>query len=326
MTKSLDKSKQRIVAIVGPTAVGKTNLVLKLANHLDGEIVNVDSMQIYRYMDIGTAKPSREEQLAVRHHLIDIVNPDEEYNVSRFVNDAEQVCSDIITRGKWPILTGGTGLYLKGFQEGVFDIAADDGAVAEDEAALQMRARLENELLEKGRAYLFGKLQKCDSVSAARIHPNDTYRLLRALQVFEQTGVAWSVHLARQQQALIDNSQRSILKIGLTCDREQLYERINKRTRKMFETGLLDEVRTLLDLGYGPNLKAMQSIGYRHAVKFLAGEWDKDEALRIMARDTRRYAKRQFTWFRKDPQIVWFAPDQVKEISRTIKTYLDESL
>lgn len=325
MIKSPEKSKQRIVAIVGPTAVGKTNLVLQLANHLDGEIVNVDSMQIYRYMDIGTAKPSREEQRAVRHHLIDIVNPDEEYNVSRFVNDAERVCSDIISRGKWPILTGGTGLYLKGFQEGVFDIAGD-GAVAEDEAALQLRARLENELLEKGRAHLFGRLQKCDSVSAARIHPNDTYRLLRALQVFEQTGIAWSVHLVRQQQALIDSSQRSILKIGLTCDREQLYKRINNRTREMFETGLLDEVRSLLGMGFGPNLKAMQSIGYRHAVKFLAGEWDKEEALRLMARDTRRYAKRQFTWFKKDRQIRWFAPDQVAEISSTINKYLDESL
>ncbi len=324
MIKSPEKSKQRIVAIVGPTAVGKTNLVLQLANHLDGEIVNVDSMQIYRYMDIGTAKPSREEQREVRHHLIDIVNPDEEYNVSRFVNDAERVCSDIISRGKWPILTGGTGLYLKGFQEGVFDIAGD-GAVAEDEAALQLRARLENELLEKGRAHLFGRLQKCDSVSAARIHPNDTYRLLRALQVFEQTGIAWSVHLARQQQALIDSSQRSILKIGLTCDREQLYKRINNRTREMFENGLLDEVRNLLGMGYGPNLKAMQSIGYRHAVKFLAGEWDKEEALRLMARDTRRYAKRQFTWFKKDRQIRWFAPDQVAEISSAINNYLDES-
>lgn len=325
MIKSPEKSKQRIVAIVGPTAVGKTNLVLQLANHLDGEIVNVDSMQIYRYMDIGTAKPSREEQREVRHHLIDIVNPDEEYNVSRFVNDAERVCSDIISRGKWPILTGGTGLYLKGFQEGVFDIAGD-GAVAEDEAALQLRARLENELLEKGRAHLFGRLQKCDSVSAARIHPNDTYRLLRALQVFEQTGIAWSVHLARQQQALIDSNKRSILKIGLTCDREQLYKRINNRTREMFETGLLDEVRNLLGMGYGPNLKAMQSIGYRHAVKFLAGEWDKEEALRLMARDTRRYAKRQFTWFKKDRQIRWFAPDQVAEISSAINNYLDESL
>jgi tRNA dimethylallyltransferase len=325
MSKSYDKSKQRIVAIVGPTAVGKTKLVLQLANHLAGEIVNVDSMQIYRYMDIGTAKPSSEEQRTVRHHLIDIVNPDEEYNVSRFINDAEQVCSDIISRGKLPILTGGTGLYLKGFQEGVFDIAGD-GAVTGDEAALPLRAKLENELAERGRAHLFERLQKCDSVSAARIHPNDTYRLLRALQVFEQTGVPWSVHLARQQQAVSDNSHRSILKIGLTCDREQLYERINKRTRKMFESGLLDEVRNLLDMGYGPDLKAMQSIGYRHAVKFLAGEWDRDEALRIMARDTRRYAKRQFTWFKKDQQISWFAPSQVAEISSLINTYLEESL
>lgn len=323
MSKFCDNPEQRIVAIVGPTAVGKTSLVLQLANQLNGEIVNVDSMQIYRYMDIGTAKPSREEQQSVRHHLIDIVNPDEEYNVSRFVEDAEQACAEITSRGKLPLLTGGTGLYLKGFQEGVFDLEGDEtGAV--DGGGAKLRVSLENELAAKGRAHLFARLQECDSVSAARIHPNDTYRLLRALQVFEQTGVPWSVHLARQRQTTGDAKHRPILKIGLTCDREQLYERINTRTGAMFEAGLVEEVRKLLDMGYGPDLKAMQSIGYRHAVKFLAGEWDKDEALRVMARDTRRYAKRQFTWFRKDPQISWFAPDQIAEISAIITTYLDD--
>jgi tRNA dimethylallyltransferase len=276
-------------------------------------------------MDIGTAKPSSKEQQAIRHHLIDIVKPDEEYNVSRFISDAERICPEIISRGKLPILTGGTGLYLKGFQEGVFDLTGD-GATAGNEDVAKLRARLEGELAEKGRAHLFEKLRRYDSVSAARIHPNDTYRLLRALQIYEQTGIPWSVHLARQQQAKIGNSQRSIFKIGLTCDRDQLYERINKRTAEMFEIGLLDEVQNLLDMGYGPELKPMQSIGYRHAVKFLAGEWDKDEALRVMARDTRRYAKRQYTWFKKDQQISWFAPGQVAEIYDNINTYLDKSI
>ena len=301
--------------------MGKTDLVLKIAGQLGAEIVNIDSMQIYRYMDIGTAKPSPEEQQKIRHHLIDIVNPDEEYNVSRFIEDAERVCADITSRKKLPILTGGTGLYLKGFQEGVFDLAGGG-----TEGVSKIRARLEDELAEKGRAHLFEKLRRYDSVSAARIHPNDTYRLLRALQIYEQTGIPWSVHLARQQQAMTGKTCRSILKIGLTCDRDQLYERIDKRTEKMFEIGLLDEVQNLLDRGYGPNLKPMQAIGYRHAIKFLVGEWDKDEALRLMARDTRRYAKRQYTWFKKDQQIRWFDPDQGAEISNVIKAYLDKSI
>lgn len=319
MTISCDIAKQRFVAIIGPTAVGKTKLVLQIAEQLAAEIVNIDSMQIYRNMNIGTAKPSPEELQSVRHHLIDIVNPDEEYNVARFINDAEQICSEIVSRNKLPLLTGGTGLYLKGFQEGVFDVTGDLSL---------LKNSLEAELAEKGRAHLFEKLRLCDPDSAARIHPNDTYRLLRALQIYQKTGIPWSLHLARQQQALALNGgsrHRSILKIGLTCDRQQLYERINKRTEKMFDAGLLAEVQKLLDMGYGPELKPMQSIGYRHSLKYLAGEWGREEAIEIMARDTRRYAKRQYTWFKKDQQINWVSPRETSEVTRMIRAYLDES-
>jgi tRNA dimethylallyltransferase len=324
MTPSSSEKMQPLVAIVGPTAVGKTDLVLQIAAQLNAEIVNIDSMQIYRHMDVGTAKPSHQEQQKVRHHLIDIINPDEEYNVSRFIADAEHVCSDMFSRYKLPILTGGTGLYLKGFQEGVFDLTSSGGPLEAEDVA-KVRSRLQDELSEKGRAYLFEKLERYDHVSAARIHPNDTYRLLRALQIYEQTGIPWSVHLARQQQAKIACRPRPILKVGLTCDRDILYERINKRTEIMFENGLLDEVQNLLDRGYQPSLKPMQAIGYRHAIKFLAGEWGKDETLLVMARDTRRYAKRQYTWFKKDPQIRWFSPSQGFEIINAINAYLDES-
>jgi tRNA dimethylallyltransferase len=313
-------ARQPLVAIVGPTAVGKTELVLRIAGQLDAEIVNIDSMQIYRYMDIGTAKPSPEERQKIRHHLIDIISPDEEYNVSRFIDDAERACAEVASRRKLPVLTGGTGLYLKGLQEGVFDLAGDE-AGAGDENVLRLRARLERELAEEGRAHLFEKLTKCDMVSAARIHPHDTCRLLRALQVYEQTGIPWSVHLARQQQALAARGAREILKIGLTRDREQLYARINRRTEAMFANGLLDETRALLALGYTAELKSMQAIGYRHAIKYLAGEWSEAEAIRLMARDTRHYAKRQYTWFKKDQQIKWFEPNQGAEISRIIAAY-----
>lgn len=324
MTTSSDKPKQRLVAIIGPTAVGKTALVLRLAQELDAEIVNIDSMQIYRHMDVGTAKPSKEELQAVKHHLIDIVNPDEEYNVGCFIRDAERVCPKIIARQKLPILTGGTGLYLKGLQEGVFASVTDDKGAENEKVAATRRAGLEDELAVKGREYLFEKLQKCDPLSAARIHPNDTYRLLRALLIYEQTNIPWSTHLALQQESIArSRSRQSILKIGLTCNREQLYERINLRTEKMFEMGLLAEIQTLLEMGYSPELKSMQAIGYRHGIKLLTGEWDKDETIRLLARDTRHYAKRQLTWFKKDGEIKWFKPSQTVAIAATIKAYLN---
>jgi len=320
------RTKQILVAIVGPTAVGKTDLVLRIADELNAEIVNIDSMQIYRYMDIGTAKPSPRERQTIRHHLIDIADPDEEYNLCRFIADAERACAEINARSKLPLLTGGTGLYLKGFQEGVFELVEEKNS-NENRDESELRKKLGNELAEKGRDYLFDKLKKCDSVSAARIHPNDTYRLLRALLIFEHTGVPWSVHLERQRQKnATENApvqQREILKIGLCLERELLYERINMRTEKMFAEGLLEEVRSLLDRGFSPELKSMQSIGYRHAVKLLAGEWDRAEAVRLMARDTRRYAKRQYTWFKKDPQIKWIEPDRGDAIIKQIKEHLE---
>ncbi|MCA1765965.1 MAG: tRNA (adenosine(37)-N6)-dimethylallyltransferase MiaA [Desulfobulbaceae bacterium] len=318
-----DRAKQRLVAIVGPTAVGKTDLVLRLADELHAEIVNVDSMQVYRYMDIGTAKPSRQERQAIPHHLIDITDPDEEYNVCRYIEDAARACADISSRDKVPLLTGGTGLYLKGFQEGVFSLAGEQLPDKNIEES-KLRKKLEKELAEKGRVHLFDRLKKCDSASAARIHPNDTYRLLRALLILEQTGIPWSVHLDRQKQEAEKKSfqRREILKIGLIRDRDQLYERINRRTGKMFEEGLLEEVQSLLDRGYGPDLKPMQSIGYRHALMVLAGDLSREEAIELMARDTRRYAKRQATWFKKDREIKWFEPRQGTEIVNLINGYL----
>jgi tRNA dimethylallyltransferase len=326
MIETSCKAKQRLVAVVGPTAVGKTALVMRLADELSAEIVSVDSMQIYRYMDIGTAKPSPLEQQAVRHHLIDIADPDEDYNVCRYIDDAEKACADIAARNKLPLLTGGTGLYLKAFQEGVFNFAEEEMAGKNSDES-ELRKKLEDELATKGRAHLFEKLKKCDSASAARIHPNDTYRLLRALLIFEQTGIPWSVHLKRQKREIGVESdfvhRRDILKIGLIRERDQLYERINQRTANMFKAGLLEEVQALLDRGYGSDLKPMQAIGYRHAVKLLRGEWDREEAILMMARDTRRYAKRQYTWFKKDRQIKWFEPQQSADIFNLIKEYLE---
>jgi len=242
-------------------------------------------------------------------HLLDVVNPDEEYHVARYVADAAQACREIIARGKRPLLVGGTGLYLKGLLEGLFEMPPVPEAV---------RDNLRQRLAEEGRAALFGELGQCDPESAARIHANDTHRLLRALEIFQATGQPWSAHLRAQQ---VRPALAKVLQIGLHGEREALYERINLRVEQMVEEGLLAEVEKLLALGYDPGLKAMQSIGYRHMLQFLQGQWDWEETLFLLARDTRRYAKRQMTWFGSDPFIRWFAPSETGAIFNCVESF-----
>lgn len=299
-----------VIILIGPTAVGKTALSLALAERFSCEIVGLDSMQIYRHMDIGTAKATAEERARVPHHLLDVVDPDEEYHVARYVADAVTACRQIIGRGNRPLLVGGTGLYLKGLLEGLFEIPPVDETV---------RAGLRQRLTEEGRAILFGELEQCDPESAGRIHPNDTHRLLRALEIFQATGRTWSEHLREQK---VQPALTKVLQIGLLCERNALYERINLRVEKMVEEGLLGEVEKLLAMGYDPGLKSMQSIGYRHMLQYLQGQWSWDEALELLARDTRRYAKRQMTWFGNDPNIRWFAPSDTPAIFNCVEGFL----
>ncbi len=306
--------REPVLVLIGPTAVGKTALSIALAERFSCEIVGLDSMQIYRHMDIGTAKATAEERARVPHHLLDVVNPDEEYHVARYVADATEACRQIIGRGNRPLLVGGTGLYLKGLLEGLFEIPAIPEAV---------RVNLGQRLAEEGRAVLFAELSLCDPESAERIHPNDTHRLLRALEIFKATGRSWSEHLREQQ---VRPALTTVLRIGLHCEREALYERINLRVEKMVEEGLLGEVEKLLAMGYDPGLKAMQSIGYRHMLQYLQGQWDWEETLFLLARDTRRYAKRQMTWFGSDPDICWFAPSETEAIFNCVEGFLMHSL
>lgn len=323
-TASPRQKCQPLVAIVGPTAVGKTGLVLDLAERLGAEVVNLDSMQVYRHMDIGTAKPTLAERREIRHHLLDLVRPDEEYNVARYVVDAEQCCAEIASRGRVPILTGGTGLYLKGFQEGLFVMAGDETpTVAEEPATATIRQTLQEDLREQGREALHARLAVVDPQSAARIHPNDTSRLLRALEVYERTGRPWSELLSRQKDSPSPAGERkTILKIGLMAERHWLYERINRRAGEMLRGGLINEVETLLGMGFGRELKPMQALGYRHVLEFIAGHWSQSRTLELLARDTRHYAKRQLTWFRRDAEITWFSPEQRGEITAHIERYL----
>lgn len=301
---------KRIIIICGPTGVGKTSIAIQAAQNFNGEIIGADSMQIYRYMNIGTAKPGSEEMNLIRHHLIDCIDPKDEFDAGRYVKAADKAIQDITSRGKIPIITGGTGLYIKALLNGLF---------RSESICTETLSRLTRELEVKGSHALYEKLSECDPKAAGRIHPNDSFRIIRALEVFQTTGNRISDH----QLGHNFNDQRYTgLKIGLYMDRDKLYDRINQRVDVMMNKGLLNEVLFLVEKGYSFNLKPMQSIGYKHMAMFIQNETSLTEAVRLLKRDTRRYAKRQFTWFNKDKDIVWYKPSEINEIEKLIKDFL----
>ncbi len=312
MARSSSVITSPVFVLVGPTAIGKTDLSIRIAERYNCEIVSMDSMQVYRHMDIGTAKPSERERRGIPHHLIDIVDPDEQYNAARFVHDAVAAIREIIASGKIPLLTGGTGLYLKALTQGLFD--------QEKTGDPAVRRRLVERLQAHGREKLHEELKKTDPESAARIHVNDTQRLIRALEIYHGTGMTWSEHLRNQPGPPVTFAR--LLQAGLQCDRQTLYDRIEERTATMFRNGLLKETAKLLDMGYDTKLQSMQAIGYRHAVNFIDGTWDREETLRMLVRDTRRYAKRQMTWFGKNPSLRWFERGDDSGVLRFIDDWL----
>jgi tRNA dimethylallyltransferase len=300
-----------IIVLVGPTAVGKTALSFGLVQRFDCEIISMDSMQVYRHMDIGTAKPSQEEQTLVPHHLIDIINPDEQYDAARFVKDALAAMADIASRNRTVLLTGGTGLYLKALFEGLFDALPTNEQIRE-----QLRERLEQE----GREVLHAELSRIDPATGARVHVNDTQRLLRGLEIYQSSGRTWTEFIAEQQEQKDEQKKRftRIFQVALDCEREKLYERIEQRSHIMLEQGLVEEVKGLRNRGYSPELSSMQSIGYKHVNNLLSGEWNQGEMLEYLVRDTRRYAKRQMTWFRKNQELNWFARNDEEKITEQV--------
>jgi len=309
---SLKPEKPAIIAVCGPTGIGKTSTAITIAEAEHGQIIGADSMQIYRHMDIGTAKPTAAEQARVIHHMVDVVDPDEAFDAARFSKMAGGVITDLAGRGILPVVAGGTGLYIKALTRGLFETDAGNPEV---------RASLKAAAEKKGITVLFGELEKVDPQTAARIHPNDTYRVLRALEVFKTTGRPMSQMQA--EHAFADEKYRC-LKIGLTMDREKLYERINRRVDVMIDQGLEAEVRQLLDRGYAPELKPMQSLGYRHMAAYLGGQMGWDVMVETLKRDTRRYAKRQFTWFRADKDVRWFQPEETEEMLALVRGFLEE--
>jgi tRNA dimethylallyltransferase len=303
--------KPKVIVICGATGIGKTSVGIELAEMLGGEIVSADSMQIYQYMDIGTAKPTPAEMARIAHYMIDIVDPDDDYDAVQFSKQARDRIAEIVDRGRIPFIVGGTGLYIKALLHGLFQSKPVDP---------QIRNRLKQEAEENGSRVLHERLQKIDPATADRLHPNDAYRILRALETIESTGKSIS---ELHQEHGFEDEPYAALKIGLQMDRRKLYPRIDKRVDLMIEAGFVEEVTKLLDMGYPAELKSMQSIGYRHMVEFLEKQLSWDECVRTLKRDTRRFAKRQLTWFGADQQIRWFRPDRLNEIVRLVQGFLE---
>jgi tRNA dimethylallyltransferase len=297
-----------VAILVGPTAVGKTRVALELAQIIGAEIVNADSLQVYRELDIGTAKPTREERALIPHHLIDVADPPEPYDAARYQQEGRKVLARLHRAGTPPLVVGGTGLYIKALLYGLF---------TEGEAEPQHRRRLRRELAAAGLAALFERLRILDPTAAARISPGDTYRILRALEVLAATGKPLSEHFAAH--GFRDSPYRA-LKLGLTLPREVLYGRIEARVEGMLAAGWLDEVRGLFPR-YPPDLKPLKALGYRHLIHYLEGRWSLAEAVELIKRDTRRYAKRQLTWFRGDPEITWFEPGQIENLAARLQEF-----
>jgi tRNA dimethylallyltransferase len=291
---------QPILAIVGPTATGKSALALDLAEEIGGEIVSADSLQVYRGLDLGTAKPGAADRARVPHHLVDILEPDEVYSAGEFARRARAAIDEIAARGRVPIVVGGSGLYLRALLRGLSPLPPGD-----PEVRAALRSRLENE----GLAALREELARIDPKTAARLTAGDTQRVLRALEVECVTGRPLSAWLDEQPFGI---QAIAAVQIGLTLPRSILYDRIAGRVVWMMEAGWLGEVAGLLQRGLSPRLPAFQAIGYRQLVRHLEGDGSLEQAIAEIVRETRRFAKRQETWFRKEPDVTWFSAQELK--------------
>ncbi len=302
----------KIIVLVGPTAVGKTYVSVELAKRLGTEIISADSMQIYKGMDVGTAKIREDEKQGIIHHMIDIVSPDEDYSVSEFKYEAEKIIDRLSEEGKIPIIVGGSGLYVNSI---IYDL--NFGNAKSDE---KLREYYTYYYKEHGEDALYDKLLKIDPEAAGKIHKNNVKRVIRALEVYDITGLKFSdINTDIRKES---NKYDCIL-LGLSMERKLLYERINKRVDEMLSAGLLEEVKTLMDKGYKKNLVSMRGIGYKEIIDHLEGIIGYEDAAAILKRNTRRFAKRQYTWFLKDRNVKWFSMDNLEEIDNTIKDILE---
>lgn len=306
-----NRQKKPLIVLTGPTAVGKTKLSISLAKAVGGEIISADSMQVYKYMDIGSAKIHPEEMSGVPHHLVDILKPEEEFHIVRFQEMAKEAMNDIYERGRIPILVGGTGFYIQAVTRDI------DFTQAEQEDGY--RRELEAMAQEQGSEALHQMLQKVDPVSAAQIHANNVKRVIRALEFYHQNHAPISAHNQEQKER---TSPYNLAYFVLNAPRDLLYERIDRRVDEMMEQGLLDEVKRLKSMGYHRGMVSMQGLGYKEILAYLDGEYPLDEAVRILKRDTRHFAKRQLTWFRREQDVIWVNKDDFSYDEEKILNYM----
>lgn len=286
--------KQKLIVVAGPTASGKTRLAIDIAKSVNGEIVNADSMQIYKYMNIGSAKPTLEEQSEAKHHLIDFLEPDEEFSVADYTELAHKVIAETASRGKIPIMCGGTGLYINS--------VVNDITFGEIETDYKLREELNELAKQHGSQYLLDILKEFDPVSAQRLHPGNLRRIVRAIEFYRTTGIPISEH---QEMTKQKESRYEPLMLCVKWDREVLYDRINKRVDIMMNDGLLDEVKQLMEMGYTKELNSMKGIGYKEIIDYFEGNMSLEDTVNLIKQSSRRYAKRQLTWFRRDKRIHW---------------------
>lgn len=305
-------SKIPLIAVAGPTASGKTDLAIKIANYIGGEIVNADSMQIYKYMNIGTAKPTNEEREMAVHHLVDFLEPDEDFSVADYTELAHKVIADIDSRGKIAVMSGGTGLYINS--------VINDITFGEMEFDNELREKLQKIAEEKGGEYLLEMLADFDAESAHRLHPNNIRRIIRAIEFYKLTGKPISEH---QEETKLTESRYNSLMLCIDWNREALYDRINRRVDIMMDAGLVDEVKRLMDMGYTRELNSMKGIGYKEVMDYLDGRTSFSETVDIIKQSSRRYAKRQLTWFRRDERIHYVHADNAFSEAKTL---IDEFL
>ena len=300
----------KLILISGPTCSGKSVLAVAIAKLLGGQIINADSMQVYRGMDIGTAKLPISERKGILHYLIDIVNPDQKFNAALFSSYALPIIKDLHLKKIPIIVVGGTGLYVKALLGGLFKCPPSKP---------ELRKSLWEECENRGLSFLYQRLSRLDRKAADSIHPMDKIRIIRALEVIHLAGYPFSELAGRHG---FSDRRFLALNLCLNVDRQVLYKRINRRTVSMIESGFINEVEGLLRKGYSPELKPMKAIGYRHIVGYIKGRWDIDEATRLIQRDTRRYAKRQLTWFRADPDTIWVDPDYKPGIINEVLAFI----
>lgn len=288
------QNNRKVIFIAGPTAVGKTKYAIEIAKEFHGEIISADSMQIYKYMDIGSAKPTREELAQAKHYLVDEIDPRDEFSVAEYQVLAKKYIEDVFQNGKTPVVSGGTGLYLNSllYEMDFSVMPKQDG----------LRKQLELEAEQYGAEHVHNRLKTLDKAAAERIHPNNLKKVIRAIEVFETTGEA----IREFEESFVPTTDYSCILIGLTREREELYRRIDERVDQLINSGLVKEIEFLLEKGLTENSISMKGIGYKEIISCLHGEYDLEEAVRLVKRNTRHYAKRQLTWLRRYPDMLWF--------------------